>query len=190
MKDALKVSKTEVFLALDVSTKATGYALSIADPGDKKLYVREFGVVSPMEQNIGNMPAIISDAPCQLDSILPIYYIERDEFKWNIIIESAFAGCNRKVYGQLSMMQGAFLYYLMNKLSFHEVQVDFVAPASWRKTLKCSTIGNEKNKKEFAKRRVVEVFGLIDKIYDDNVADALGILYHGLVAHKIINRRK
>lgn len=167
MKDTQK--EVRFTIALDVSTVSTGYAIHDVT-GGKIIH----GTIKPDKCNVGNIPACALDVSYKLHHAIPF-----DAFSYpvRIVVESAFAGRNMKTFGNLSMMQGALLLSLMDTAD-DSVEVTFVTPAQWRKVVNVGERKKLKDKKKQSIRMVKKLWNITAE--NNDVADALGILYYAL----------
>lgn len=163
-----EVSKS--IIALDISTKSTGYAYCMVSPRRKLL---KQGFIRPDEANEGNVYACAADVASRLCIMaLPTEFYAGPMF---IFAESAFAGRNMKVFGQLSIMRGAVITELLRR-SREAVVIEDVAPASWRKVVNEGQRFKKRDKKQQTIDMVKNLFGVLPE--NNDVADALGIMYY------------
>lgn len=153
-------------LALDISTKSTGYA--IFEDGVLKLH----GVIDHDE----------NDAQQRLHTMTYLIY---HFFDWNdisiVVVEQPIFNQNVKTFSELSMMVGAvYAFCIENHNEFH-----MLLPSQWRALVSSEKKPRKRNElKEWGKQKVRELYDVEVKTDDESDAILIGTAYGNLFTEK------
>lgn len=150
-------------LALDMSTKSTGYAIY------KHNKLVQYNYITATSNDLFNRIKIMMNAINKiLQQNLDLEYVIMEEVRQQGFI-------NVKTYKALMYLQGCIQMIIHQK--FKHLQTDFLYPSSWRKIcqIKQGRGIQRKQQKQLDIQWVKDNFNIIPE--NDDVADAIGLGY-------------
>ncbi len=150
-------------LALDMSTKSTGYAIY------KHNKLIQYNYITATSNDLFNRIKVMMNAINKiLQQNLDLEYVVMEEVRQEGFI-------NVKTYKALMYLQGCIQMMIHQK--FKHLQTDFLYPSSWRKIcqIKQGRGIQRKQQKQLDIQWVKDNFNIIPE--NDDVADAIGLGY-------------
>ena len=150
-------------LALDMSTKSTGYAIY------KHNKLVQYNYITATSNDLFNRIKVMMNAINKiLQQNLDLEYVVMEEVRQEGFI-------NVKTYKALMYLQGCIQMMIHQK--FKHLQTDFLYPSSWRKIcqIKQGRGIQRKQQKQLDIQWVKDNFNIIPE--NDDVADAIGLGY-------------